>query len=728
MKNKSNLKMLAVLKLLPVLIFCGFLISNFEIQSFASGIPFENEKVRKSEKSDNQKIETQTNYGSFTSTQTLQMPNLQSYSHFGYSVAIDGDYAVVGAPREDINGENYQGAAYVFKRSGYTWNLQQKLTGSISGGKDMFGHSVAIYQNRIVVGTPQFSWVPPRVYVFKRDANDVWNQEAELVPQIGTASFGWSVAIYGNYIIAGAYTNGNRVHIFKFNGLNWVENASITPPANSIPGGKFGASVDIYGDTAVIGNPTEFITDGNEGAIYIYSRNGENWNLQQKITAFDKQEEDYFGWDVALEGKRIVAGNFVYNWDSTSNKQGGVYVYERNNNVWFFKNKLQTQKGYLNDFFGSLVNLQGNCVVAGAPHYRAPTNESGKVYLFRYAQYNATWYESYDWEHPQYNAFSAGLFYGGGVDMDGGTVIVGAPNDYLGTVQNPSGSGYGSAKILSYPLRGCPKKIPSNYQPPYLIPKFRIILDLDWTPDLALFNEGVFHLLSTENGVSEIEFGSTSDIPVPADYDGDGITDIAVFRDGRWLINQSAEGYREVIHGQRGDVPVPGYFDSDALADFAVFRSGTWHLMQSRDGYRTIGLGMENDKPFAADLDGDKLYDPAVFRDGTWFWISSLSGAIRELRLGNRGDIPLIEDFDGDFVADFAVFNRGVWQIQQSLEGYKTFEFGAAGDIPLASDYDVDGKADAAVFRNGTWLMNQSSAGLAEIEFGQAGDVPLPIR
>ncbi|MDQ3712409.1 MAG: VCBS repeat-containing protein [Acidobacteriota bacterium] len=135
----------------------------------------------------------------------------------------------------------------------------------------------------------------------------------------------------------------------------------------------------------------------------------------------------------------------------------------------------------------------------------------------------------------------------------------------------------------------------------------------------------------TPGGMNSVTVIRNSIVPA-FDYDGDGRADLSVFRpsNGTWIIQRSRDRFTQIQFGLSSDTPVPADYDGDGKTDLAVFRSsnGTWYLMRSQLGFTGIQFGFSTDIPTPADYDGDGKADVAVFRpsNGTWYIQRSQSG------------------------------------------------------------------------------------------------------
>ena len=115
---------------------------------------------------------------------------------------------------------------------------------------------------------------------------------------------------------------------------------------------------------------------------------------------------------------------------------------------------------------------------------------------------------------------------------------------------------------------------------------------------------GTWYILQSRDGFKAEQWGSSTDVPMQADYDGDGKADIAIYRpsNGTWYVLQSRDGFKAVQWGFGKDIPVPADYDGDGKTDIAVYRpsDGTWYVLRSRDGFIAQQWGFSTDLPVPA--------------------------------------------------------------------------------------------------------------------------------
>jgi putative transposon-encoded protein len=209
-------------------------------------------------------------------------------SGFGYSVSLSGSAALIGARR---GAQNFsQGSAYVFQRSGKAWLQQAKLTASDGHAQDQFGYSVAIDGELAVIGDGhhQVNGKPRQgaAYVFQR-TGDSWQEKAILIASNGAADdqFGKSVAISGRSILVGAALRGAKgsAYLFDQHDQRWSQSAELVANDAEI-GDSFAGSVSLAGNSALIGAPNYFIGGKTTlGKVYVLVRDGKKWSEQAKL-------------------------------------------------------------------------------------------------------------------------------------------------------------------------------------------------------------------------------------------------------------------------------------------------------------------------------------------------------------------------------------------------------------------------------------------------------------
>ena len=362
---------------------------------------------------------------------TLNNPNAYgtgANDYFGYSVAISGNYTIVGAYGEDDAGGTQSGKAYIFNVT--TGALVHTLNNPSPNGSDIFGWSVAISGNYVIVGTPGDATGATgsgsgNAFIFNVETgalvhtiynpNAYGNQENDR--------FGQTVAMSGNYAAVGALyeddsglNNSGKVYIFNVTTGELLYTLDNPNAYGTSQDDNFGHSIAISGNNIIIGVQNEDALDGSgSGKAYIFNldevsdgsyieeielSNGYTLNFQtdklfrtahsqgelirtiNNPNVFSTPQDDNFGFNVAIDGNRIITS--ALGEDSASGTESGaVYIFDAVQG-----NLLQTlynpnSYGTSNDYFGYSVAISGNYAVVGAPFEASATGvNTGKAYIF----------------------------------------------------------------------------------------------------------------------------------------------------------------------------------------------------------------------------------------------------------------------------------------------------------------------------------------------------------
>lgn len=278
-------------------------------------------------------------YARSGSSWSLQQKLSVAGGALGSAVSIDGDTLAIGAYKDNNN----RGAAYIYTRSGSTWTQQKKLTAPVASPNEnvYFGCSIAIDGNTVIVGANQYTY-SGKVYSGAAwvwtGSGSSWSVQGDLAALAGTDlqandEYGYSVDIHGDTILVGSYRDDDyasetgSVYVFIRNGSAWSKQDKLTA-SNAGTGGKyFGSSVSVWGDRALIGADYDHIDDGREGCVHEFLRDGSTWTEQTPlITASDKASLDWFGCSVALAEEYAVVGSFCDDNENGSDA-GAAYVY-----------------------------------------------------------------------------------------------------------------------------------------------------------------------------------------------------------------------------------------------------------------------------------------------------------------------------------------------------------------------------------------------------------------
>ncbi|MCK4529910.1 MAG: choice-of-anchor D domain-containing protein, partial [Candidatus Marinimicrobia bacterium] len=334
---------------------------------------------------------------------------------FGMNVAISGNYAIIGAYQEDedASGANTlinAGAAYIFYNNGSVWSQQQKLVAFDRSPHKFFGNSVAISGNYVIVGAEReekdANGLNPitnagAAYIFYNNGVS-WIQQQKVVASDRALydGFGLSVAISDGYAIVGTSSesedangentvgNAGSAYIFVRSGESWTQQQKIVASDRGIAD-YFGCSVAISGDYVIVGayDEDEDINGENTlltaGSAYIFTRNVDTWSQQQKIVASDRAESNWFGYSVAISGDHAIIGAYRELWNT-----GAAYIFARDTIGWVQQQKITATRLATSDYFGHSVDISGDYSIVGAYAEEEDANgentlsAAGAAYIF----------------------------------------------------------------------------------------------------------------------------------------------------------------------------------------------------------------------------------------------------------------------------------------------------------------------------------------------------------
>jgi len=375
---------------------------------------------------------------------------------FGRAVAISNSRIAVGSPRADINGSN-NGRVYLFEENAGAWaqagsvdSVPVSAVTGIPADNSDFGAALALQGDRLVIGAPyENGLVSQGVALLYEYTGGSWvYQQALLKPTIDKPdAFGRSLDIDGDSIVVGAmfhdssHPDSGAAHVFSRDATgNWNHDQKLVA-SNAISGEEFGISVDLQGDTLLVGayNGLNPIPNFISGVAYVFQRTGSVWNEQQIVSATDAELDDRFGLAVAMDGDRIALGAPADD-DNGLPNSGSVYIFRIRSNS---ANKLFAFDRTVDAEFGTTLAVSGDTLVVGAPyhdHVVANNDNKGAAYVYRRVD------ESWELEQQLLasNAVNDDHF-GWSVDISGNRIVVGAPGRD-GTFAN-SGAAYTYTRI-----------------------------------------------------------------------------------------------------------------------------------------------------------------------------------------------------------------------------------------------------------------------------------------
>ena len=383
--------------------------------------------------------------GLWSQTVKLMASDGAASDHFGYSVSLSGNRALVGARWNDDNGID-SGSAYLFDYDGMNWSQSAKLIANDGATEDQFGRSVSLSGDRVLVGAyldDDNGIDSGSAYVFDFTGGS-WIQTQKLTDGDGAAGdeFGHSVSLSGNRALVGAIGDDDNgldtgsAYVFDYDGMNWRQSAKLSA-SDGATDDEFGYSVSLSGDRALVGARWDDDNGSRSGSAYVFDYDGMNWSQSQKLTASDGAKDDFFGHSVSLSGDRALVG--AYRDSDNGSRSGSAYVFDYDGMSWSQSAKLVATDGATNDYFSSSVSLSGDRVLVSAGGDDDNGFDSGSAYVFDY--------DGINWTQSAKLIASDGAsydYFGSSVSISGDRALVGARGD------DDNGFDSGSAYVFDY--------------------------------------------------------------------------------------------------------------------------------------------------------------------------------------------------------------------------------------------------------------------------------------
>ena len=282
--------------------------------------------------------------GTWTEKQKLCADDTERLDKFGSSVAISGDTIIVAAYGDDTDATN-AGAVYIFERdSSGTWTEKETLRAGINESSLCFGNSVAMSDDVIIVGAFSQDTEATNAgaaYIFERDSSGTWTKKEPLFASNAEQGdlFGYSVAISGDTVIVGAVgedakaTEAGAAYIFERDSSGtWTETEKLVPGTDQSYS-QFGYSVAIRDNIAIVGAYSEHGTEVEyAGAAYVFERDSSGtWTEKQKLWSLDPDYMQNFAYSVAISDNVVIASATNYNPFGSNNNRanytGAAYLY-----------------------------------------------------------------------------------------------------------------------------------------------------------------------------------------------------------------------------------------------------------------------------------------------------------------------------------------------------------------------------------------------------------------
>ncbi|MBO9662358.1 hypothetical protein [Dokdonella sp.] len=342
--------------------------------------------------------------GTWVQTQKLTASDGQAVDQFGSTIAVSNGIVLIAAPFAKIGTNTWQGAVYVFTPSRSSpsstapWVQRKKLVAARGTAFLTFGTSLAMNAEYALIGAggtySAGQQIPRTVYVFRRDkattaASENWTEKQLLEnprPQDPGNFFGGSLTLSKDLALIGARTstiNDNPgqglAYVYARSGAGWKLTDTLMA-SDGAPRDNFGSSVALYENSALVGAQGVFTVGSSGGAVYQFQPSGSGWQQTQKFSATPGSALSLFGaaMSASNEGALLIGAY------ATNNYRGAAYLFNIRKDTWLQRKELLANDGVAGNVFGYYTALDGETILVGS--YTAQVNDNlkqGAAYFYR---------------------------------------------------------------------------------------------------------------------------------------------------------------------------------------------------------------------------------------------------------------------------------------------------------------------------------------------------------
>lgn len=345
----------------------------------------------------------------------------------GYSIDVYGNTLVVGNYLDSPIGSQ-SGSVYVYVLENSVWALQQVLSAPDGAANDNFGVSVSITQDTIAVGSYRDDTTSGTdsgsVYVYTRSST-TWDLQQKLLPDSGSDWLGFCVDMGPDIIVVGAprdnagATQNGSVYVYTRTGTTWNLQQKIVPTIGT--GDQAGTSIALDGNLLAIGIPGNDVFSTDFGAVHTYVFSGGSWQFQQAIVPSYSAGTRRYGDCVALDGTTLAVGAG----STTASVDVFVYVFDGSN--WTQQAQFPRQ-GIATSYFGRTMSLKGDLLAIGARSETVSSITFCGVF-FLYKRVGTTWSNFTKFIPTE---ITASALFGAGIHVTDTHIFSGASGDDSG--------------------------------------------------------------------------------------------------------------------------------------------------------------------------------------------------------------------------------------------------------------------------------------------------------